>query len=309
MQTASKAAQEWDLYLQEFTDYLKLERALADNSLEAYKRDINKLKEYALMGEEKVGPLTIEQPFLENFLKYIFDLGLSPASQARTLAGIKHFYRFLLVQDIISHDPVALLEGPRKTRKLPDTLAFPEIEKMLAVLDLEKPEGLRNRAILETLYSCGLRVTELVNMKLNNVYQDIGFIKILGKGDKERLVPIGKDALHYINRYLREIRGQQNIKPGYENYVFLNRRGTSLTRIMIFYIIRDAAALAGIRKKISPHTLRHSFATHLVEGGANLRAVQDMLGHQSIMTTEIYTHLDRDYLKQVVTECHPLGKK
>lgn len=300
---------EWETYIGEFEDYLKLERSLSDNSLKAYLSDIEKLQQFVELSEWDISPLDVRQEHLEKMLEHICDLGLSVATQARILAGIKAFYKFLLFQDLIIEDPSVLLEGPKLNRKLPDTLSYFEIESILESVDLSAAEGLRNRAILETLYSSGLRVTELTELKVNNIFADIGFLRILGKGNKERIVPIGKDALKYIRQYIDEVRQYMEIEPGYENFVFLNRRGKKLSRVMIFYIIKDAAQAAGINKKVSPHTFRHSFATHLIEGGANLRAVQDMLGHVSITTTEIYTHLDRDYLKQVITDCHPRSRR
>ncbi|WKN32091.1 site-specific tyrosine recombinase XerD [Porifericola rhodea] len=300
---------EWETYIGEFEDYLKLERSLSENSRKAYISDIDKLQQFVELSEWDLSPLEIEQEHLEKMLEHVCDLGLSVASQARILAGIKAFYKFLLFQDLIIEDPSVLLEGPKQNRKLPDTLNYYEIESILEAIDLSTPEGLRNRAILETLYSSGLRVTELTELKMNNIIADIGFLRILGKGSKERIVPIGKDALKYIKQYIQEVRLHLEIEPGHENFVFLNRRGKKLSRVMIFYIIKDAALLAGISKKVSPHTFRHSFATHLIEGGADLRAVQDMLGHVSITTTEIYTHLDRDYLKQVIIDCHPRSRR
>jgi integrase/recombinase XerD len=232
-------------------------------------------------------------------------MGMTSYTQARILSGLKAFYKYMLFEDIMSHDPTQLIEGPKIGRKLPDILSYQEIENVLLAIDLSTDEGMRNRAMLETLYSSGLRVSELVNLKLNNIYFDIGFLRIIGKGNKERLVPIGREAMKYIRIYVNEIRIHLDIKPGFENFVFLNRRGRNLTRVMIFTIIKDLAKKIGLKKNISPHTFRHSFATHLIEGGADLRAVQDMLGHESITTTEIYTHLDRDYLKQVIKEFHP----
>ncbi|MDF9795398.1 integrase/recombinase XerD [Catalinimonas alkaloidigena] len=299
----------WETYMSEFEDYLKLERSLSENSLKAYISDIEKLQQFVEMSDLDLSPLDIQQDHLEKMLQHICDLGLSAATQARILAGIKAFYKFLLLQDLIPEDPALLLEGPRLDRKLPDTLSYFEIESILEAIDVSTAEGLRNRAILETLYSSGLRVTELTELKMNNIFEDIGFLRILGKGSKERIVPIGKDALKFTKQYIQEIRQYLEIEPGHENFVFLNRRGKKLSRVMIFYIIRDAALASGINKKVSPHTFRHSFATHLIEGGANLRAVQDMLGHVSITTTEIYTHLDRDYLKQVITDCHPRSRR
>jgi integrase/recombinase XerD len=300
---------DWEDYISEFRDYLKLERSLSDNSLKAYISDIEKLQQFVEISEWQLSPLELQQQHLEQMLQYVTELGLSVASQARILAGIKAFYKFLRFQDLIEEDPSVLLEGPRLDRKLPDTLSYYEIESILQAIDISSPEGLRNRAILETLYSSGLRVSELTELKLSNIIREVGFLRILGKGNKERIVPVGKDALHYITRYQQDVRMFLDIEEGHENYVFLNRRGKKLSRVMIFHIVKDATAAAGIRKNVSPHTFRHSFATHLIEGGANLRAVQEMLGHVSITTTEIYTHLDRDYLRQVITEFHPRSRR
>jgi integrase/recombinase XerD len=301
----------WQIYLKNFKSYLTLERSLSENSIEAYMRDVQKLWEYLeIAGEPDIQPETVTDKHVFNFFYYIGELGLETTSQARMLSGLKAFFKYLLLEDIIKTDPMALIVSPRVGRKLPPTLTFPEIEKMLDAIDLSTNEGTRNRAILEVLYSSGLRVSELVEMKLTECFFDIGFLRIIGKGDKVRLVPIGRDALHYVKIYLETIRSQQdNIKPQAENHVFLNRRGNKLTRVMIFLIIKKLAAQCGIQKNISPHTFRHSFATHLIEGGADLRAVQEMLGHESITTTEIYTHLDREYLQQTIVEFHPRSRK
>lgn len=295
----------WDNYIKQFKNYLKLERSLADNSISAYIRDITKLKQFFDIKSENISPSSVTQQNIVDYLEYLGGLGLSPYSQARMLSGIKSFYKFLVYEDLVENDPSELLEAPKLGRKLPDVLNINEIDRIFEVVDHSKPEGMRNRAILETLYSSGLRVSELVNLQISNIYEDIGFLRILGKGSKERLVPIGKIALKYIRIYKEEVRVHINIKPGNEDILFLNRRGSKLSRVMIFMIIKDLAKEAGVQKDISPHTFRHSFATHLIEGGADLRAVQEMLGHESITTTEIYTHLDRDYLKQVIKEFHP----
>ena len=299
---------DWNIYLEEFGDYLRQERSLTQNSLLAYASDVEKLQQYADLEEWPESPLAVTQDRLLQFITYIYDLGMSAPSQARILAGVKAFYKFLLFRDLIEEDPSALLEGPKIEQKLPDTLAYYEVEQILEAIDLSSPEGLRNRAIIETLYSSGMRVTELTELRLTNLYADIGFLRVLGKGNKERIVPIGKDALKYVQRYTQHVRVHLDVQSGHEDYVFLNRRGTKLSRVMIFNIVKEATAKAGIQKKVSPHTFRHSFASHLVEGGANLRAVQDMLGHVSITTTEIYAHLDRDYLRQVITDYHPRSK-
>ena len=299
---------DWNLYLEEFSDYLRQERALTQNSRLAYVSDVDKLQQYADLEDWSESPLEMTQDRLLRFIAYIYDLGLSAPSQARILAGVKAFYKFLMYRDLIDEDPSVLLEGPKIAQKLPDTLSYAEIEQILAAIDLSTPEGVRNRAIVETLYSSGMRVTELTELRLTNLYADIGFLRVLGKGDKERIVPVGKDALKYIRMYAQHVRVQLDIQSGHEDYVFLNRRGTKLSRVMIFNIVKDATARAGVQKRVSPHTFRHSFASHLIEGGANLRAVQDMLGHVSITTVEVYTHLDRDYLRQVITNCHPRAK-
>lgn len=298
----------WELQIKQFENYLKLERSLSANSVEAYVHDVEMLRQYASMNLKDVSPMKITSKHLQGFLEYINELGMSAHSQARILSGIKGFYKYLLFEEIIEKDPTALIEGPKLGRKLPDTLSFIEIEKLLAAIDQSKPEGGRNRAMLEMLYSSGLRVSELVELKLNNIHFDIGFLRVIGKGNKERLVPIGRDALKYLQIYIEEIRGKpphKSAQRGFESHVFLNRNGKKLTREMIFMIIKDLALQIGLNKNISPHTFRHSFATHLIEGGADLRAVQEMLGHESITTTEIYTHLDRDYLRQVIQEFHP----
>lgn len=295
----------WDTYINQFKNYLKLERSLSENSVEAYIHDIVKLKQFADMSNLEVGPVNITAVHLQDFLEYINELGMTPHTQARVLSGIKAFYKYLMFDELIDKDPTALIEGPKLGRKLPDTLSYHEIEQLMEAIDHSTPEGQRNRAILEVLYSSGLRVSELVDLKLSNVYEDIGFLRIIGKGNKERLVPVGRDALKYMKIYTSEVRVHLNIASGHQNFVFLNRRGKKLTRVMIFTIIKNLAKKVGMTKSISPHTFRHSFATHLIEGGADLRAVQEMLGHESITTTEIYTHLDRDYLRQVIQEFHP----
>jgi integrase/recombinase XerD len=296
----------WDFYIRQFKNYLKLERSLSENSIGAYVHDVEKLKQFLEFSHPGISPLEVDTSRIQEFLEYLNrEIGLTPFSQARILSGLKAFYRYLLYEEIIDLDPTQLLEGPKLGRKLPDTLNFHEIESILSAIDMSTDEGMRNRAMLETLYSSGLRVTELTGLRLSHLYPDIGFIRIIGKGNKERLIPIGREALKYINIYVKEIRCHLSIKKGNEDYIFLNRRGARLSRVMIFTIIRDLTARAGIKKRVSPHTFRHSFATHLIEGGADLRAVQEMLGHESITTTEIYTHLDRDYLKQVIREFHP----
>lgn len=263
------------------------------------------------MKHPKVNAMNVSTKHLRSFIEYVNELGVSAHSQARILSGVKAFYKYLVFEELIQNDPTVLIEGPKLGRKLPDTLSYFEIEKLLEAIDLSAPEGARNRALLEMLYSCGLRVSELVNLKIDNIHFDVGFVRVVGKGNKERLVPIGRDALKYVRIYLEEVRGKpphKSAQKGFEPYVFLNRNGKKLTRVMVFIIIKKIARQIGLKKMISPHTFRHSFATHLIEGGADLRAVQEMLGHESITTTEIYTHLDRDYLKQVIVEFHPRGK-
>jgi integrase/recombinase XerD len=298
----------WDNHIKHFSNYLKLERSLSPNSIDAYVRDIEKLKQFIELKHPGISALKITSKYLQAFLEFINELGLSAYSQARILSGVKAFYKYLLFEELIDKDPTVLIEGPKLGRKLPDTLSYSEIEKLLDAIDLSTSEGGRNRAILEVLYSSGLRVSELVNLKLNHIYFDAGFLRVIGKGNKERLVPIGRDAMKHLQIYIDQIRGLSPHKPpqkGNETIVFLNRNGRKLTRVMIFTIIKNLAKAIGLNKAISPHTFRHSFATHLIEGGADLRAVQEMLGHESITTTEIYTHLDRDYLRQVIQEFHP----
>ncbi len=295
----------WERYIKDFENYLKLERSLSANSIEAYERDVVKLAQFAEMKLNGISPLTVSTKHLQAFLQYINELGMSAFSQARILSGLKAFYKYLLFEEIIDKDPTSLIEGPKLGRKLPDTLDYEEINRLLEAIDLSVPEGGRNRAMFEVLYSSGLRVSELVDLRMANIYFDIGFLRVIGKGNKERLVPIGKDALKHLKIYIEEVRVHVPVQPNQESYVFLNRRGRKLSRVMVFMIIKDLASKIGLKKTISPHTFRHSFATHLIEGGADLRAVQEMLGHESITTTEIYTHLDRDYLRQVIQEFHP----
>lgn len=298
----------WDAYKKGFTAYLQLEKSLSDNSVEAYLRDVEKLTSYLEVSNTIKSPADLVLKDLQGFIKWIAELGMTSTSQARIISGIKAFYKYCILEQICSTDPSTLLDAPKTKRLLPDTLSFEEIENMIAAIDLSKPEGGRNKAIIETMYSCGLRVSETVNLKISCLYLDVGFIRVIGKGDKERLVPIGRDAIKYIQIYRDEIRKHQPIQKGFEDFLFVNNRGKLLSRVMIFYIIKDLAAKANIKKTISPHTLRHSFATHLVEGGADLRAVQEMLGHESITTTEIYTHLDRDYLRSTLQQFHPAFK-
>ena len=298
----------WESYKKGFKAWLQLERSLADNSVAAYVHDIDKLTQYLQSAEKMRSPQDIQLKDLEEFVQWISELGMTASSQSRIISGLRSFYNYCLQEQISAIDPTVLLEAPKQKRKLPDTLSFEEIEKIIVEIDLSKPEGGRNKAILETLYSCGLRVSELVNLRLSSLYLDVGFIRVIGKGDKERLVPIGSDAIKYIGIYKNDIRVHIKIKPGQEDFLFLNRRGSQLTRVMIFIMLKARAKKASIKKNISPHTFRHSFATHLVEGGADLRAVQEMLGHESITTTEIYTHLDREYLRDTLQQFHPAFK-
>jgi integrase/recombinase XerD len=298
----------WETYKKGFKAYLQLEKSLSDNSVEAYLGDIEKLTQY-LQEETLKTPAQLELKDLQSFVQWITELGMTPSSQSRIISGIKAFYKYCLLENIASKDPTTLLEAPKLKRALPDVLSYDEIESMMAQLDLSRPEGGRNKAIIETMYSCGLRVSELVNLKISSLYLDVGFIRVIGKGNKERLVPIGRSAVKFINLYKNNIRVHLNPKPGNEDILFLSLRGSKLSRVMIFLIIKDLAGKAGIKKDVSPHTLRHSFATHLVEGGADLRAVQEMLGHESITTTEIYTHLDREFLRKTLEQFHPAFNK
>jgi len=296
---------DWRSAIKGFQAYLKLERSLSEHSIEAYTRDIEKLYQFAEIQPEKLSPDKITLNHLRLFIEWVNELGMLPSSQARILSGLKSFYKYLLMEDMIKSDPSELLESPKIQRKLPDTLNINEINKLIDAIDVSKPEGARNKAILEVLYGCGLRVSELTELKLSNLYLDIEFIKVVGKGSKERLVPIGGSAVKALKIWIENIRVHIPIKKGEEDLVFLNRRGTRLSRIYIFLVVKELAEITGINKTISPHTFRHSFATHLVEGGADLRAVQEMLGHESITTTEIYTHLDREYLKGTIIQYHP----
>jgi integrase/recombinase XerD len=295
----------WEPYKKGFKSYLQLEKSLSDNTVQAYLRDIELLTQYLLSNKSLKSPADISLKDLQSFVKSISELGMTASSQARIISGIKAFYKYCLLENISKTDPTTLLEAPKLKRTLPDILSFDEIEKIITAIDLSKPEGGRNKAILETMYSCGLRVTEVVNLKISQLYLDIGFIRVIGKGDKERLVPVGRSAIKFINIYKNNMRVHADVKKGNEDILFLNNRGSKLSRVMIFYIIKDLCVKAGIKKTVSPHTFRHSFATHLVEGGADLRAVQEMLGHESITTTEIYTHLDREFLRKTLEQFHP----
>lgn len=295
---------DWESAIKDFKHYLKLERSLAKNSIEAYLHDVEKLRQHALCSHLKT-PDAMTTQDIRDFLEWIYSLGMSAHSQARVLSGVKTFYHYLALEGVITENPAALIEAPRLGRKLPDTLNIIEIDALIGAIDLSTAEGQRNKAMLEVLYGCGLRVSELIDLKISNLFLEIEFIRVTGKGNKERLIPIGHSAIKHLQLYLQHTRRDLPQKTGTEDYVFLNRRGSPLSRVMVFIIIKDLAAKIGLKKNISPHTFRHSFATHLIEGGADLRAVQDMLGHESISTTEIYTHLDRDYLRSVMIEFHP----
>ena len=298
----------WEAYKNSFKAYLQLERSLSDNSVEAYMHDLDKLTEYLQEAQILKNPGDIELKHLQQFIRWVGEVGMTASSQSRIVSGIRSFYKYCLMEDLLKKDPTVLLETPKQQKKLPDVLSFDEIETIIGQIDLSTPEGIRNKAILETMYSCGLRVSELVNLRLSCLYFDVGFIRVIGKGDKERLVPIGKSAIKHVNIYRETIRVHMDVKKGSEDILFLNRRGSQLSRVMIFIFLKELVKKAGIIKNISPHTFRHSFATHLVEGGANLRAVQEMLGHESITTTEIYTHLDREYLRETLHRFHPAFK-
>lgn len=299
---------DWNSSIKGFKAYLMLELSLSKRSIEAYMRDVGKFVEYLQMQEEVVAPENITLKELQDFLSYIGKLGLAASSQARLISGLKAFYKYLLIEDIVVLDPTELLEAPRLSRKIPDVLSYEEVGDILAAIDLSHPQGHRNRAMIEVLYACGLRVSELVNLKLTNLHLEVGFLKVVGKSNKERFVPIGEEAIKQLNFYIDQ-RKHDTPKPGEENIVFLNRRGKRLTREMVYMIVKQLVKLTDITKKVSPHTFRHSFATHLIEGGADLKVIQDMLGHESILTTEIYTHLDKEYLKDTILTFHPRNRK
>jgi len=300
----------WESTIKGFKAYMQLERAMSTHSIDAYTRDVGKLVQYLEITQCQVTPQEVSSDQLEKFIWWLNDLGLSDKTQARILSGLKAFYKYMLLEDIIDDDPTQLLEGPRMQRKIPDVMSYDEIQAMLATIDLSHNHGVRNRAILETLYASGLRVSELTSLKLSGYFPEIGFLKIHGKNNKERIVPIGEEAIKHIDFYINGVRNHmKNIKKEGEDILFLNRFGKGLSRIMIFMIVKEAAQIAGIQKNVSPHTFRHSFATHLIEGGADLKAVQDMLGHESIITTEIYTHLDTDYLRETIMNFHPMNRR
>jgi len=296
---------DWNSSINGFKTYLQLEKSLSVNSIQAYIRDVNQLESYLKESEKRIAPDQLQLSDLQGFIKWIHELGMNERTQARTVSGIKAFYKYLLIEDLVSEDPTELLESPKSGRKLPEVLTVEEINLMLDAIDQSKPEGVRNRALLETMYGSGLRVSELVGLKLSDIHEKEGFLKITGKGGKERLVPIGHVALKQVQIYREEVRCHVNIDPGSIDILFLNKNGKGLSRVMVFKIIKTLSDVIGLDKNISPHTFRHSFATHLIEGGADLRAVQEMLGHESITTTEIYTHLDREFLRSEIIRFHP----
>lgn len=299
--------QSWNRYIKDFVSFLKIERGLAENSIFAYQNDVKKLKDFCEV--RNVSPKDVRAEHLKEFVTDLYDLGLSARTQSRIISGIKQFYYFLVLEGEVKDDPSELIETPRIGRKLPEVLTIEEIDALIAAIDLSTDQGHRNKAILETLYSCGLRVSELVNLEFEQLFFDEGFIRVIGKGNKQRLVPVSPSVKKELDIYTKSVRNHQKIKPGNESYVFLNRRGAKLTRVMIFTIIKNLAEKIGLQKTVSPHTFRHSFATHLLEGGANLRAIQEMLGHESITTTEIYTHLDQQFLKEAIISFHPRNKR
>ena len=293
----------WSRYITEFVSFLKIEKGLSSNSIIAYQNDVDKLANYCM--EKNIRVKDVQYAQLKLFVTELYDLGLSARSQARVISGIKQFFSYLMLENLITQDPSSLLEQPKLGRKLPEVLSIEEVDSLIAAVNLNSNEGPRNRAMLEVLYSCGLRVSELVNLKFTDLFYDEGFVRVIGKGNKERLVPLSKSVELEISTYQEKMRSKLNVKDGHENFIFLNRRGKQLTRVMVFIIIKDLASKIDLKKSISPHTFRHSFATHLIEGGANLRAIQEMLGHESIITTEIYTHLDQSFLKEAILSYHP----
>ena len=293
----------WSRYITEFVSFLKIEKGLSSNSIIAYQNDVDKLANYCM--EKNIRVKDVQYAQLKLFVTELYDLGLSARSQARVISGIKQFFSYLMLENLITQDPSSLLEQPKLGRKLPEVLSIEEVDSLIAAVNLNSNEGPRNRAMLEVLYSCGLRVSELINLKFTDLFYDEGFVRVIGKGNKERLVPLSKSVELEISTYQEKMRSKLNVKDGHENFIFLNRRGKKLTRVMVFIIIKDLASKIDLKKSISPHTFRHSFATHLIEGGANLRAIQEMLGHESIITTEIYTHLDQSFLKEAILSYHP----
>ena len=298
----------WDSHKKGYKAWLQLEKSLSDHSVSAYLSDLEKLTQFFLSAELKVAPKEVTLKHLQQFTAFLNELGMTATSQARIISGIRSFFDYCVAENLVENDPTLLLEAPKTRHKLPDTLSAEEVDQIISSIDLSTPEGIRNKAIFETMYSCGLRVSEVVNLKISQFYPDLGFLRVTGKGDKERLVPMGKSAVKYISIYENRVRVHVPVQPGNEDVLFLNNRGRKLSRVMIFLIIKDLAKKAGIKKTVSPHTFRHSFATHLVEGGADLRAVQEMLGHESITTTEIYTHLDREFLRKTLENFHPAFK-
>lgn len=301
-------AASWQSYYTRFKHYLRLEKSLSPNSIQAYADDLRKLESYAELFLQLPAPENISYKQLQDFSEWLVKMGFSAGTQARVISGIKAFYKFLLLENDLKQSPAELLETPKLSRKLPVFLTVEEIDRMMAVVDRSSAEGERNASMVETLYSCGLRVSELVNLKISDLHLEEEYIKVTGKGNKERLVPIGRSAIRLMRNYLSSVRTHLPLKKGSEDVVYLNRRGGKLSRVMVFYIVKDLASKAGIKKELSPHTFRHSFATHLVEGGADLRAVQEMLGHESITTTEIYTHLDKQFLRDNILSFHPRNK-
>ena len=293
----------WSRYITEFVSFLKIEKGLSSNSIIAYQNDVDKLAGYCI--DKNINIKEVQYTHLKLFVTELYDVGLSARSQARIISGIKQFFSYLMLENLITHDPSILLEQPKLGRKLPEVLSIEEVDQLIGAVNLSSNEGSRNRAMLEVLYSCGLRVSELVNLKFTDLFYDEGFVRVIGKGNKERLVPLSKSVELEISTYQEKMRSKLDIKDGHENFIFLNRRGKQLTRVMVFIIIKDLAVKINLSKSISPHTFRHSFATHLIEGGANLRAIQEMLGHESIITTEIYTHLDQSFLKEAILSYHP----
>ena len=299
----------WKDTIHEFRNYLRLEKSMSGNSIDAYLHDIEKLEQFLESQGKQVSPEQVSLEYIRDFIKWLNEFGVSPRTQSRILSGIRSFYKFLLIEDRIQDDPTELIEFPKIGRKLPDVLTVIEIDQLEAAIDLSKPEGHRNKAMIETMYSCGLRVSELVNLKISNLYLDEGFVRVVGKGNKERLVPIGSKSIKELKLYMDHHRIHIPVQKGFEDFVFLNARGKGLSRVMVFIIIKNLAESIGLTKQISPHTFRHSFATHLIEGGADLRAVQEMLGHESILTTEIYTHIDREFLREAILRFHPRAQK
>jgi len=301
---------DWKQAIQGFQSYMLLELNLSEHSIDAYSRDLQKLVNFLDLHKFPHLPLDLDTETLRQFIWWLNDLGLGARSQARLISGLKTFFKYLLMEELIQTNPADILDAPKLSRKIPEVLGFEEIQQMLSAIDLSTNQGVRNRAMLETLYACGLRVSELVNLQHSNVMLDVGYVKVIGKGNKERIVPIGEEAIKHIRFYQEGVRrAMMNIDPKHKHFLFLNRRGKQLTRVYVFTLVKDLAKQVGIKKKVSPHTFRHSFATHLIEGGANLKAVQDMLGHESILTTEIYTHLDTDYLRATIMQFHPQNRK